>query len=109
MVKEMASDESEDIEEIRRRKLEQLKKLEEARKAEEQLKAMLRQVVDQKAYERLMNVSMANKELYLIASKQLIALYNRVGRKLSDDEVLKVLRMLKASTERETRIVFREK
>lgn len=94
--------EDQEAEEIRRRKLE-------ARNAEEQLKTSLRMALDETAYERLMNVSMANKELYLTAAKNLLMAYQRAKRKLTEAEVLAFLRAIKAQTEPKTSITFHKK
>jgi DNA-binding TFAR19-related protein (PDSD5 family) len=84
------------------------KKLE-AKKMEEQLKMSLRMALDESAYVRLMNVSMANKELYLTAAKNLLMAYQRAKRKLTDAEVLSFLRAIKQQTEAKTTITFNRK
>ncbi len=89
-------------EEIRKRRLE-------AKKAEEQLKAALRVALTDEAYERMMNVSLANKELYLMTAKNALMLYKRMGRRISEAELLSLLRAIKAQTEKETKITFHKK
>ncbi len=74
-----------------------------------QIKQMLRIALDDAAYQRMMNVAMANKELFLIASQNILVIFKRSGRKLTDSEVLSVLRALKARTQRETKITFYKK
>lgn len=89
-------------EEIRKKRLE-------AKKIEEQLKTTLRVALEEDAYERLMNVSVANKELYLIAAKNALMFYKKAGRQLRDDEILALLRAIKGQTEKETTITFHKK
>ena len=84
-------------------------KKQEAKKMEEQLKMSLRMALDEAAYERIMNVSMANKELYLTAAKNLLMAYQRAKRKLTDAEVLSFLRAIKQQTEAKTTITFNRK
>lgn len=89
-------------EEIKKKRLE-------AKKAQEQLKTTLRSALTEAAYERLMNVAVANKELYLMAAKNLLGLYQRMGRRISEPELLSLLRAIKAQTEKETKITFHKK
>jgi len=89
-------------EEIRKKRLE-------AKKIQEQLKATLRVALTEDAYERLMNVSLANQEMYLIAAKNVLMLYKRMERKISDGELLSLLRAIKGQTEKETTIKFHKK
>jgi len=92
----------EELEDTRKKKLE-------ARKAQEQLKATLRMALDEEAYERLMNVSVANNELYLTAAKNILMGFKRMGRKLKDAEVLALLRAIKEQSETKTTITFSRK
>jgi DNA-binding TFAR19-related protein (PDSD5 family) len=80
-----------------------------AKRMEEQLKMSLRMALDDAAYVRLMNVGMANKELYLTAAKNLLMAYQRAKRKLTDAEVLSFLRAIKEQTETKTSITFNRK
>ena len=82
---------------------------EERKKTEEQLKTTLRVVLEDGAYQRLMNVKLVNSQLFLTASQHLVALFKRFGRKLNDAEVLLVLRKLKEGEEKETKITFNRK
>ena len=91
-----------EAEEIRKKKLE-------AREVEEQLKASLRMALEEPAYVRLMNVSMANKELYITAAKNILMASKRAGRKLTEGEVLAFLRAIKEQTETKTTITFDRK
>ena len=81
----------------------------EAKKAEEQLKATLRIALDESAYERLMNVSLANKELYLTAAKNALMLFKRMGRQMSESELLSLLRAIKEQSETKSSITFHRK
>ncbi len=96
-------------EELRDKRKEELARMAEAKKAQEQLKGALRTALDEGAYDRLMNVAVANKELYLIAAKNVIAAYRRAGRKLTEEELLMLLRAIKDQTERKTKITFAHK
>lgn len=85
------------------------KKRLEAKKAQEQLKSTLRVALTEDAYERMMNVAVANKELYLMAAKNALVFYQRAGRRVSERELLSLLRAIKGQTEKETTITFRKK
>jgi DNA-binding TFAR19-related protein (PDSD5 family) len=89
-------------EEIKKKRLE-------ARKVEEQLKSTLRAALNEDAYVRLMNVSIANKELYLVAAKNALMLFKRMGRRITDQELLSLLHAIKGQTEKETKITFHKK
>ncbi len=85
------------------------KKRMEARRAEEQIKSSLRMTLDEGAYDRMMNVSHANKELFVTAARHVFAVFKRAGRKLTESELLAVLRAVKGQTETETTITFHKK
>ena len=99
----------EDIEELKKRKLEEHRKLLEAAKAEEQLKAALRVALEEAAYERLMNISYANKEFYLNVAQRALMVYKQAGRKLTEEEIIFLIRSLKRQAGYEPTIEFREK
>ncbi len=88
---------------------EELKRILEMKRAEERIKAALRLALTSEAYERMMVVKVANPKLYSLAAQQLLTLHQRVGRKISEEEVKKILRLLKIGTEKETRIEIRRK
>ena len=92
----------EELEQARKKKLE-------ARQAQEQLKATLRMALDEPAYERLMNVSVANSELYLTAARNILMAFKRMGRKLTDAEALAMLRAIREQSETRTTITFHKK
>ena len=85
------------------------KKRQEAKKIQEQLKTTLRVALTEDAYDRMMNVSVANNEMYLMAAKNALMLYKRMGRKIGDVELLSLLRAIKGQTEKETKITFHKK
>ncbi len=94
--------EEEELNEARKKKLD-------AKKAQEQLKSTLRLALDEAAYERLMNVSVANNELYISAARNVLMYYKRAGRKISEDELLALLRAIKEQSETKTTITFHKK
>ena len=69
----------------------------------------MRMALDEEAYERMMNVSLSSKEMYLVAAKNVLMLYKRMGRKISESELLSLLRAIKGQTEKETKITFHKK
>ncbi|NYZ77715.1 hypothetical protein H0O02_05385 [Candidatus Micrarchaeota archaeon] len=99
----------EDAEELRKRRSEEQKKRMDAAKAEEQLKAALRIALDEAAYERMMNVSYANKEFYLAVAQRALAAFRQVRRKITDGEIVFLIQSLKSKTEHEARITFHKK
>lgn len=94
--------EDEEAAEIKRKRLE-------ARRIEEQLRMSLRVALDEPAYERLANVSVANKELYFTAAKNVLMAFKRMGRKITDAELVTLLRAIKEQTETKTTITFHKK
>ena len=81
----------------------------EARKSQEQLKSALRGALDENAYVRLMNVSVANNELYLTAAKNVLMFFKRSGRRISEAELVQLLRAIKEQSETKTTITFHKK
>ena len=55
----------ENVDKIRRKKIRRTKKANEAKKAQGQIKATLRIALDEKAYERIMNVKIVNENYSL--------------------------------------------
>lgn len=80
-----------------------------AKAATDKVKGALRSALSPEAYDRIINVSVVNKELFLGASKYLLGAYQRVGRPLSESEVVAILRSIKAQTEKQTSITFHKK
>lgn len=95
----------EDLEQARRKRLEDIQK---AQQEEERIKATLRSILDDAAYDRMMNVKVASPELYMSAVQGCAAIYQRLGRRLGEKEVLLILRRMKGS-EKETKITFERK
>jgi DNA-binding TFAR19-related protein (PDSD5 family) len=91
-----------ELDEARKKKLD-------AKRTEEQLKATLRVALDEPAYERLMNVYVANKELFLETSRNLLVFFKRAGRKITESELLSLLRAIKERDEKKTSITFHKK
>ena len=103
------SEEEEGMDELRKRRLAEKQKSLEAKAAEQQLKEALRAILEPSAYERMSNVAMANKELYVMAAQQVLMASKRLGRPITEAELLTVLRALKSRTEKETSITFNRK
>jgi len=107
--------EDEELAEIRRRRLEQLK--EEAKRKElqkqieAQKQALLRKILTEKARERLNNVKLVRPDLATLVEEQLIALAQsgRVPVPIDEDVVKAILAELYARTHREPRIRFKRK
>ena len=102
----------ENIDELKQKKLEELKKYYEAQKelmrkleAERQINILLRKLLTQEARERLKNVRLVNQELYYKAVQNIVALAQagRLKERLNEDQVKKLLLML--SERKETRII----
>jgi len=78
------------------------RRLEEAQKArivDAQIKGVLVRILEQPAYDRLMNVRMSNQELYAKAVNALVYMYKKTGRKVTEKELLT---LLSASVEKKT-------
>lgn len=80
-----------------------------AKMQDQKLKAALRMALEEDAYERLMNVAIANKEVYLIAAKNLLMFFKKMERKINENEVLSLLRAIKSQRENETKITIQKK
>ncbi|MCP4647674.1 MAG: hypothetical protein GY852_08065 [bacterium] len=97
---------SESLEEAKEQKLEQYQQEAEAKRKGEQVKSLLRMALSENAYERLMNVKLANAQLYGMAANQVFNLYQKAGRKLSENELVAILKAIKGA-QRETKITFK--
>ncbi len=102
----------EDIEELKRRKLAELQQryalqqeLLKQIEAEKQINLILKRLATPQAIERLKNVRLVNRALYLKAVQQIIALAQsgQLKEKISDEQMKKLLMLL--SKRRETKIV----
>ncbi|HLD59479.1 MAG TPA: DNA-binding protein [Candidatus Bilamarchaeaceae archaeon] len=76
---------------------------------EEKIKNMLRVALDIEAYDRISNVKVANQELYVAAAQNVLAVYNRIERKINDDELKHILATIVSQKERRTSITFDRK
>lgn len=90
---------------LRKRVTEALKEA----KLEEQKKEIMRQFLDSKAYERMMNIRVSNHELYNQIVNMIISLVqsNRVNGKLTDAQLTSILS--KITSKREPTIEFKHK
>ena len=103
-----------ELEEIRRRKLMELQRMREEEMQREQMKqqiemqkkAILRQILEPEARERLARLKLAHPEIAEAVENQLILLAQsgRIKQKISDDVLKSILRQI-ASRRRETRII----
>ncbi|MCD6549319.1 hypothetical protein J7K41_01250 [Candidatus Micrarchaeota archaeon] len=100
--------EDQDIEEIRRKRLEEAyAKLQEQAALEAKMDAIARKYLEPNAYERLMNVKLSNRERYYQVVN-LISMYGpKMNRKLTDAELLNLLKNL--TQRREPRIIIKRK
>ena len=102
-----------DIEEIRRKKLEELKKQKESQsqgvEQKDRILAIARQVCEEKAYDRLTNLFEVKPERFQKALEYCIAYYRRTGKKIDDSSLRNFLETLARMSERKTRIEFRRK
>lgn len=98
-----------DEDEIRRRKLAEKQRDQEQKKAEEQLKTLLRTALDDAGYDRMSNVKLSNSELFMQAAQNVLGVYQRLGRRLTDKEVLFILTSIKKRTEHKSSITFARK
>ncbi len=112
----MAMDEYDDeLTEIRRRRLEELreqaKKKELEKQLEAQKQALLRKILTEKARERLNNVKLVRPDLATLVENQLIALAQsgRVPLPIDEDVVKSILAELYSRTHREPKIRFKRK
>ena len=92
-------------EELKKKYMEQMEEKQKEAETEAKLDETLRFLLEPKAKERLSNVRLANKELYMKAVQSLLYLAqaNQLSKKLSEED-LKAL-LLKLSEKRETKIV----
>ncbi|HLC37927.1 MAG TPA: DNA-binding protein [Candidatus Norongarragalinales archaeon] len=92
-------DQQKEIEEIRKRQLQEL-----------QLREILKKILDAGAFERLSNIRMANRTLYAQLVQMLVYAYQQgqLNEKMSEKQLLDILHRLKAG-ERQTSITFKRK
>ena len=77
---------------------------------EMQLREVLRKILDEKAFERLSNIRLANTELYAQIAQMLIYAYQQgqIQGKVTEEVLVKLLNRLKAG-EKEPTITFKRK
>ena len=97
----------EELADLRRKRMAELQQ---AQEMESQKKSLLRSLVDAKAYERLMNVRLANPELYDQLVSLIAYLYRggQVKGKITEAQVLQLLGKLRGR-EREPTITVKRK
>jgi len=104
--------EDEELEEIKRRKLAEMRKrLEEEKERRAQIEAALRQILTPEARERLSNLRLVKPELAQALEEQLINLAKsgRVKIPITDDFLKRLLSEIYEQTHRDTRIEIRRK
>ncbi|MBN2478048.1 hypothetical protein JXB01_02040 [Candidatus Micrarchaeota archaeon] len=84
----MHEQENEKIEELRMKKLQQEQML-------QKIKSILRIALDESAYDRMSNIYAMNKELFSAVSKQVIAVYQRLGRRITEKELIMIINKVK--------------
>ncbi len=62
---------------------------------DDKLKRTLRLILTPEAYSRLMNVKIANPELFQQAVNTVINIYSRYGKTIDEAQLLKILKQLK--------------
>jgi len=62
-----------------------------AQEAEKKLRALLLQVLESDAYERMTNVRIANPELYANTANAVVYYYKKLKRKITDKELVTLL------------------
>lgn len=81
-----------------------------AQQAELQLKKMLTVVLEESAYQRLMNVRLSNPELYLKVANAVMHLYQKMRRRVTEKELITIINMnLAVSKQPETKIHIKRK
>jgi programmed cell death protein 5 len=103
--------EEDELAQLRERKLaEQYSKYAKAQELDAQMKSVLRHVLDDRAYERSMNVRLASPELYQQLVALLAQLYrgNQLKGKISDEQLKKLLERV-SGTRHESSISVKRK
>jgi len=92
---------AQDVEALRKKKYEAIAR---AQQQEAMIKVAMSRLLDGPAYERLMNVRMANPELYVKVVNSIVHMARRVGRKLAERELLTLLASLTEHRESDIKI-----
>ena len=92
-----------ELQELRKKQVEQMQR-------EAQLREILRKILDPKAFERLMNIRISNRELYMQLAQLLVYAYQQgqLPAKVSETELLSLLNRIKAG-EKQTSIKIKRK
>ncbi|MEM4254710.1 MAG: DNA-binding protein [Candidatus Norongarragalinales archaeon] len=95
--------EDERLQELRKKQLEQVQR-------EAQLRELLRKILDGKAFERMMNIRIASRELYLQLAQLLVYArqQGQLPERVSESELLSLLKRIKAG-EKQTSITVKRK
>jgi len=99
-----------DADELAAARKKRMMELQQAQEMEAQIKSLLQNALDQKAYERAMNVRLANPELYS-QLVQLIAYLYRQGQirgKVSEEQLVQLLNKLRGGGREPTITVKRK-
>jgi len=68
--------------------------LRKVQEAEIKVRSILRSILDEKGYERMTNVKLANYQLYFNAASYLVNIYKRTNERINEETVIDVLRGL---------------
>lgn len=104
----LMNNDEEEMQKLREKKLkEALSRFQEQAEIERQMTMIANKYLEPRAYERLMNVKLSNPKLYQKVISILATYGNRMKRKLTDKELLSLLKEL--LPRRETRIYIKRK
>ena len=100
-----------DMEELRQRRMQQLAELRQRQELENQKKNAMLQTLEPEAYERLMNVRIANEDLYNQVVSTIVYLMRQgnLKGKITDEQLRKVLAQLSGAGAKESKIEFKRK
>ncbi|MCC7570416.1 hypothetical protein KO465_03660 [Candidatus Micrarchaeota archaeon] len=83
----------------------QMDQAEQQMKLEEELKKNIRLLLEENAYDRLMNVKIVNYRLFVLASQYVLQSSQKLGgRKITEKELIDLLKYLKGDSGRNTKI-----
>ncbi len=76
---------------------------------EQQLKSVLRQLLEPDAYERIINISISNKDLYMQLANLIVSLAqsNQINGRLTEQQLISLLNRLTAR--KDSKIEFKHK
>ena len=103
----MSQEQNGDLEEARKKKIEEMKQEQARRQEEAKLDALVRRIVEDKAYDRLSNVkSVKGYEFYRSVVQQLLMYYQQYRVRLSDERVRQILAAISSSSRKEYKFHF---